>query len=148
MAIEEAARAAIGYTNRLPGPFRAINGLFFNTLLAALALFFSRRWKDERLARNCHYLGVPFSIAACVYSSLEPRAALICLSGYTVLYVIAAWLFRAAWVQYLAIAAMSAAFYFASTLLPSIGLGEQAAGGRSDRTLVYSGGPDLPRTAG
>ena len=105
MAVEEAARQAMGYREKLPGPFRAINGLFFNTMLAALALVFSRRWKDERLARHCHYLGVPFSIAACVYSGFEPLAALLCLGGYFVLYLLGTWVFRAPWVQYLAIGA-------------------------------------------
>ena len=126
MAVEEAARQAMGYREKLPGPFRAINGLFFNTMLAALALVFSRRWKDERLARHCHYLGVPFSIAACVYSGFEPLAALLCLGGYFVLYLLGTWVFRAPWVQYLAIGALAAAAYFGSTLVPGITLGEQA----------------------
>jgi tetratricopeptide (TPR) repeat protein len=120
------ARQALGYGALLAGPYRSINCLFFNGVLAALAVEFARRWKDARLVRHCHYIGVPLSVAACVYSGFDPKAALICMSGYTVLYLLASWMFAAPLVQYLAIAAMAGAAYFGSTLLPSITLGQQA----------------------
>ena len=123
-----AARQALGYAGpaarSLPGHQRPA----LQPVLAVLALRFSRRWKDDRLARHCHYIGVPFSVAACAYSGFEPRAALICLSGYTILYLLATWVFAAPRVQYLAIAAMAGAAYFGSTLLPAITLGHLALG--------------------
>jgi len=128
LPIDGPARQALLWASRLPGPYRAINGLIFNLLLGILALVFSRRWKDERLARHCHHLGVPFSVAACAYSGFEPRAALICLSGYTVLDLLATWVFASPRVQYLAISSLAAAAYFGSTLLPAITLGQQALG--------------------
>ena len=128
LPIEGPARPVLLWASRLPGPYRAINGLMFNLLLGILALGVSRRWKDERLAFHCHYLGVSFSVAACVYSGFEPRAAMICLSGYTVLYLLATWVFESPRVQYLAIASLAGAAYFGSTLLPAITLDQQALG--------------------
>ncbi len=120
------ARQALGYASWLPGPYRSLNGLFFNTLLGSLAIAFARRWQDGRLARHCHHIGVPLSLAACAYSSLDARAAFDCMSGYAVLYLLASWVFAAPLVQYLAIAAMAGAAYFGSTLLPSVTLEQQA----------------------
>ena len=128
LPIEGPARQVLMWASRLPGPYRAINGLMFNLLLGILALRVSRRWKDERLALHCHYLGVPFSVAACAYSGFEPRAAMICLSGYTVVYLLATRVFASPRVQYLAIASLAGAAYFGSTLLPAITLGQQALG--------------------
>jgi tetratricopeptide (TPR) repeat protein len=120
-------RQALGYGSVLTGPYRSIHGLFFNSVLAALAIQFARRWNDGRLFRHCHYIGVPLSVAACAYSGFDPRAALYCMSGYAVLYLVASWLFSAPLVQYLAIAAMAGAAYFGSTLWPSITPEQQAA---------------------
>ena len=120
------ARQVLIWASGLPGSYRAINGLLFNLGLGILALVVSRRWKNIRLARHCHYLGVPFSVAACAYSGFEPTAAVICMSGYTVLYLLATRVFASPRVQYLAIATLAAAAYFGSTLLPAITLGEQA----------------------
>ena len=128
LPIEGPPRQVLIWASRLPGPYRAINGLMFNLLLGILALIVSRRWKDERLALHCHCLGVPFSVAACAYSGFEPRAAMICLSGYTVLYLLATRVFASPRVQYLAIASLAGAAYFGSTLLPAITLGQQALG--------------------
>ncbi len=58
-AIEEAVRQLLGYPDHLPTPFRAILGLIPNTALAGLALWFVKNWDDRRLARHCHYIGVP-----------------------------------------------------------------------------------------
>ena len=55
------------------------------------------------------------SIAACVWSGFEPLAAVICLSGYAILYLLAVWVFAAPWVTYLAAAALTGAAYFGST---------------------------------
>ncbi len=111
-AIEEFVRRAMGYKT-FPEPFRAVNGLVFSPLLAGLSIVFQRRWRDERLARHCHYLGVPLSIGACVFSGFEPRVAVICLSGYAILYAVAVRVFSAPWVTYLATAALTAAAHFA-----------------------------------
>ena len=129
LPIEGPARHALIWVGRLPGPYRAINGLAFNLFLGMLALGLSRRWKNERLASHCHYLGLPFSLAACAYSGFEPRAAVICLSGYAVLDLLATRVFAEPRVQYLAIGSLAAAAYFGSTLVPTITLGQQALGG-------------------
>ncbi len=99
-----------------PEPYRALNGLVLSPLVAALAIFVRRRWQDEPLAKHCHYLGVVFSVSACVYSGFEPQAAVICLSGYALLYAAAVWVFRAPWVVYLATTALAGAAYFAVRL--------------------------------
>jgi tetratricopeptide (TPR) repeat protein len=80
-AIEETVRQLLGYPDHLPTPFRAILGLIPSTALGCLAIWFARNWHDRRLARHCHYIGVPLSIAACVWSGFEPLAAVICLSA-------------------------------------------------------------------
>ncbi len=125
-AIEESVRQLLGYPDHLPRSFRAILGLLPNTALAWLALWFIKNWDDRRLARHCHYIGVPLSIAACVWSGFEPLAAVICLSGYAVLYLWAVWAFAAPAVTYLAVAAIGGASYFASTRLPSVTLADQS----------------------
>lgn len=117
-AVEEAARRRMGYEKKLPEAFRAINGLVFSPLLAGLSIRFRRSWGDARLARHCHYLGVPLSVAACVLSGFEPKAGLICLPGYAVLYAVAVRVFAAPRVIYLATAALAGAAYFGSTLAP------------------------------
>jgi hypothetical protein len=125
-AVEDVARQALGYRQKLPAPFKAINGLAFNVILAQLAVFFEKRWKDARLARHAHYIGVPFSIAACLFSALEPKAALICLPGYAVLYADGAYRFGQPWVVYLSCAATVGAAYFGTTLVPGMAVGTQA----------------------
>lgn len=127
-AVEDLARQALGYRQKLPFPFKALNGLVFNGLLALLALRFSRRWNDERLARHCHYLGVPFSIAACLLSAFEPKAAVLCMSGYAILYAIAIPLFREPRVVYLACSALAGALLSGSMLVPGVTLGGRALG--------------------
>jgi tetratricopeptide (TPR) repeat protein len=97
-----AAGHALGYRGKLPPPFRAINGVVFNVALVALASFFERRWDDRRLAGHCHRIGLPLSVAACLFSAFEPLAALICLSAYSILYALAAWYFARPKLIYLA----------------------------------------------
>ena len=128
-AIEEAVRELLGYPDRLPTPFRAILGLIPNTVLAGLSVWFVKQWGDRRLARHCHHIGVPLSIAACIWSGFEPLAALFCLSGYAILYLLAVWIFAAPWVTYLAAAALAGACYFGTTQLPGITLADQALAG-------------------
>ncbi|WP_074317585.1 tetratricopeptide repeat protein [Singulisphaera sp. GP187] len=127
-SVEEVARQALGYRQKLPFPFKALNGLGFNALLALLAVRFARRWQDERLARHCHYLGIPFAIAACVLSAFEPKAAVLCMSGYTILFTIAIPLFAAPRVVYLACSTLAGALLFGSLLVPGITLGARALG--------------------
>ena len=79
--IEEAVRQLLGYPHHLPIPFRAILGVIPNAALAGLSLWFVKHWDDRRLARHCHYIGLPLSIAACIWSGFEPLAAVICLSA-------------------------------------------------------------------
>jgi tetratricopeptide (TPR) repeat protein len=124
--IEEIVRTALHYPDHLPWPFRAIPFLLASTALASLSIWISRHWNDRGLARHCHYLGVPLSIAACVASGFEPVAALICLSGYAILYLVAVWVFGAPWVTYLGIASLTGAVYFGSTLVPGITLADKA----------------------
>jgi len=125
-SVERAAQQALGYDRKLPEPFKAINGLVFSPLLAALSLHFRRRWGDANLARHCHYLGVPFAVAACVFSGFEPKAAVICLTGYAALFALAVPVFAEPRVTYLAAAALTGSAYFGSTLRPGTTLAGQA----------------------
>src|SRR5262249_33884700 len=124
--LEGAVGQSLGYGHKLPLPFRALNGLAFNALLAGLALVFARRWKDDRLALHCHLIGLPLSLAACVVSGFEPLAAVLTMGGYTVAYAVATWLFEAPPVAYLACAAFTGAAVAGSTFL-----GDLAAGARA-----------------
>ena len=130
-SVEEAARRAMGYDRKLPVAFKAINGLVFNVGLAWLSLFFARRWSDERLARHCHWIGLPLSIAACVLGGFEPKAAVICLGGYAVLYAVATRVFAEPRLIYLACSAAAGAAFYGSGLAGGAGLGV--------RSLVASG---------
>ena len=143
--VEEAVKSGLGYgeKQKLPQAFKAINGLVFNPILAALSLFFIRKWDDKRLARHCHYIGVPFSIAACLFSGFEPKAALICLSGYAVLYTVAVWLFTTPWLIYLATAACAGAVYFGTTLMPDVTLAQRGLLGSLLGIAYWSIGPIL-----
>ena len=116
-SVEEAARRAMGYDRKLPLPFKAINGLAFNVGLAWLSGFFRRKWSDDRLARHCHAIGLPLSVAACVLSGFEPKAAVICLGGYAVLYAVAARIFAEPRLIYLACSATAGAACFGASLL-------------------------------
>ncbi|HEV3122895.1 MAG TPA: tetratricopeptide repeat protein, partial [Isosphaeraceae bacterium] len=106
---------ALGYRGRLPEPFKAINAIVFNLGLVWLWLFFRRR-HEERLARHCHYIGLPLSIVACLISSLEPKAAVICMSAYVVLYALGTWFFAQPMLLYLCCAAAAGAVGFAAWL--------------------------------
>ena len=125
-AIEDAVRRLLGYPYVLPVSFRAILAVIPSMALAGLALWFTRRWDDRRLARHCHYIGVPLSIAACVWSCFEPLAALICLAAYAVLYLLAIWIFAAPWVTYLTAAALAGAIYFGMSLTNAVSPADQA----------------------
>jgi tetratricopeptide (TPR) repeat protein len=122
---------ALGYPESLPWPFLSVLGLVLNPALVLLSLWFRRHWNDDRLARHCHYLGLPLAIAACVSSGFEPLAATICLSGYTVLYLLAVWVFAKPWLTYPAIAAMTGAAYFGSSLVAGVT--------RADQALLFAG---------
>ena len=122
-SVEEAARRAMGYDRPLPAAFKAINGLLFSVGLAGLARFFARRWSDDRLSRHCHYIGLPMSIAACVFSGLEPMAALICLGGYAILYAIGARLYSEPRLIYLACAAMAGSAFFGASMAGASAIG-------------------------
>ncbi len=100
---------SLGYGRKLPPPFRALNGLALNGFLAGLAVVFARRWGDDRLARHCHRIGLPMSVAACVLSGFDPLAAVLTMGGYAVAYGVATWLFAEPRVAYLACAAFAGA---------------------------------------
>ncbi len=125
-ALEHTVALVLGYSDQLPPPFRSIIAVLVNLILAALAVWFVRGWKERRLARHCHYLGLPISLAACAWSTFEPRAACICLSAYAILYLLAVRLFAAPRLTYLGMAAITGAFYFGSTLVPGTTLAGQA----------------------
>jgi tetratricopeptide (TPR) repeat protein len=119
-------RVALRYQEALPWPFLALLGLVLNPVLALLSLWFSRAWKDERLARHCHYIGLPLAIAACLYSGFEPLAGAICLSGYTIWFALAVWLFAAPALSFLTIGSLAGAAYFGSTFIPGVTVADQA----------------------
>ncbi len=83
--------------------YLALLGLIVNPALAVLSIWFRKGWKDERLARHCHYIGLPLALAACLWSCQEPKAAAIVLSGYAVLFALAVWLFAVPMLTYAAI---------------------------------------------
>jgi hypothetical protein len=118
----------LGYPDALPEPFRALNGLVFSPVLAMTALVFRRRGAT-RLERHAHYLGVPLAVILCGLSMLETKAACLCLGGYAVLFALAIPVFRAPSVAYLATAALAAAGYFGSTLVPGMTLADRAVRG-------------------
>lgn len=115
-AVEEAASSALGYRHKLPLAFKSLNGLVFNVVLASLSLVFAKRWDDTRLARHCHWLGLPLSVAACALACFEPKAAVLCLSGYALLFTCAVSMFREPRVLYLACASLMGALFFATQL--------------------------------
>ena len=105
-AIEEAVRLALGYPHFLPEPFRAILALPVALALGGLSIWFATHWSDRNLACHCHYVALPLSIAACVWSGFEPLAAVYCLAGFAVVYLLAVWVFAAPWVTYLGVASL------------------------------------------
>ncbi|HWE36689.1 MAG TPA: hypothetical protein VG406_08985 [Isosphaeraceae bacterium] len=123
-----AAGHALGYREKLPEPFKAINGVIFNVALATLSMYFARAWKDGRLARHCHRIGLPLAIAACGFSAFEPKAAVICMACYAPLFAAGAWLFAQPALIYLACAAAVGSASFATTLVPGVTLADRALG--------------------
>ena len=119
-------RRILGYSESLPWAYLSLIGLIVSPALAGLSLWFRRGWKDERLARHCHYIGLPLALAACLWSCQEPKAAAIVLSGYAVLFALAVWLLAVPWITYAAIAALCGAAYFGSTLIPGLSAADQA----------------------
>ncbi len=124
--VEQALCWLLGYPEHLPRAFIAILGIAINLVLAWLSLWFVREWNDRNLARHCHYLGLPVSIAACIWSGLEPLAGCICLGGYAILYLAGTWVFSTPWLTYLGVAAFCGSSYFGLTLVPGITLADQA----------------------
>lgn len=113
----------LGYQGRLPDPFKALNGVVFNVFLAALASWFRKVWRDDRLAWHCHAIGLPLAISACVFSGLEPKAALLCLPAYAALFAVASWFFAEPRLIYLACAAVVGAASFGLWLALDLTLG-------------------------
>ncbi|MGO9913696.1 MAG: hypothetical protein ACLQIB_03135 [Isosphaeraceae bacterium] len=124
--LEGLAGRLLGYPQILPHPFRAVLAWPLSVFLAGLALWFARHWNDRRLARHCHFIGLPLAIGACVLSGFEPLAATICLAGYALLSGIAVWLFSAAWLTYFVVACLAGSAYFGSTLVPGMTWAGQA----------------------
>ncbi len=118
-------RQALGYRDALPWSFLSVLGLVINPILALLALWFSRVWKDERLSNHCHYIGVPLAIAACIFSGFEPLAGAICLSGYTVLFALAIGIYEAPAVGFLDALALGGAAYFWSSMIHGVTFADQ-----------------------
>ncbi|MFO0957930.1 MAG: tetratricopeptide repeat protein [Isosphaeraceae bacterium] len=108
-SVEGAAAQALGYGNRLPFAYKALNGLVFNAALLGLSRWFDRRWQDRRLARHCHFIGLPVAATACILGSTEPTAALLTLSGYAIGFAISSWMLSVPWLVYLACSAFAGA---------------------------------------
>ena len=119
-------RQSLGYREALPWAYLSVLGLAINPILALLALWFSRVWKDERLSNHCHYIGVPLAIAACIFSGFEPLAGAICLSGYTILFALAIGIYEAPAVGFLDALALAGAAYFGSSLIHEVSFADQA----------------------
>ncbi len=126
LPVESRVGHFLGYSGKLPLPFRSLNGLVFNAVLAGLAVAFARRWKDERMVWHCHAIGLPLSVAACLLSGFEPLAAVLTMGAYTIAYGLATWLFAAPPLGYLACAAFAGSAIFGSRYW-----GDLAAGSRS-----------------
>ncbi len=121
-------RRALGYPGPLPWAYLALVGLAASPALVLLSEWFRRGWKDRRLAWHAHAIGLPLAVAACLWSCQEPRAAVIVLSGYTVLFGSAVWLYAEPRLTYPAILALCGASYFGSTLVTGITEADQALG--------------------
>jgi hypothetical protein len=104
-ALELLAGRWLGYAGPLPQAFRALNGLALNALLIVAAVVLERRLASPRLAWHCHAIGLPLAVGACLFATAEPLAGLVTMSGYAVLYAIAARLFHAPALLYLVCAA-------------------------------------------
>ena len=125
-AFEGSIGGALGYGRKLPLPFRGLNGLVLNVLIAGMSIVFSRRWKDDRLAKHCQYIGLPVSIAACVLSCLDPLAAVLTMGGYTIAFGLATWLFARPALAYLASLSFAGAAVAGSTYLGDLALGARS----------------------
>ncbi|MEJ7638518.1 MAG: hypothetical protein WKF75_11230 [Singulisphaera sp.] len=125
-AFEGTIGGALGYGKKLPLPFRGLNGLVLNVLLAGLAIVFRRRWKDDRLAMHCGYIGLPVALAACALSGLDPLAAVLTMGGYTIAFGVATWLFATPALAYLACLAFAGAAVAGSTYLGDLALGARS----------------------
>ncbi len=119
-------RRALGYPESLPLAFLSMLGLILTPVLALLSLGFSRVWKDDRLAKHCHYIGLPLAIVACLVSGFEPLAGAICLSGYTILFALAIVIFAAPEMTFLAMGSLTGAAYFGSSFIPGLTIADQA----------------------
>ena len=122
----DALRQFLGYEDRLPLAYLALVGLVINPALAGLAIWFRRGWKDERLARHAHYIGLPIAVLACLWSGQEALAATIILSGYAVLFAIAVWLFAEPRLANGVTLAASGAAFFGSTLIHRVNLADRS----------------------
>ena len=119
-ALEHSVALLLGYRGLLPLPFRALIAVLLNLVLASLAIWFARGWKDRRLARHCHFLGLPLSVVACAWSTFEPLAGCICLSAYAILYLLGVLVFSSPRLTYLGVFALAGACYLGSTLVPGV----------------------------
>ncbi len=119
-------RQTLGYRGALPWSFLSVVGLAINPALAMLSIWFGRVWKDDRLAKHCHYIGLPVAIVACIYSGFEPLAGAICLSGYTVLFALATAIFAAPELGFLTIFALVGSAYFWSSMIAGVTFADQA----------------------
>jgi hypothetical protein len=109
----------LGYDS-LPAPFRAMYGLEVSLALAALALRFEMRWRDDRLARHCQGMALLISLCAAGGSCFEPVAAALTLTACALAYAAAAVIFLQPLLLYLTGAAVTGAAWFSSTLPPEL----------------------------
>ncbi len=123
-----ALAATLGLDLPLPWPFLTLHAPGLGIALATLALLFSRVWKDPRLAWHCHAIGLPLAVAACLASGFGPKAAILVMPAYALLFAIGSAAFARPELVYLACAALAGGAYFGSTLMPSMTMPLQALG--------------------
>jgi tetratricopeptide (TPR) repeat protein len=124
--IEQTLCWLLGYPDHLPRPFFAILAIPINVVLAWLSFWFVRHWNDRTLARHCHYLGLPLSVAACLSTGFEPLAGCIGLAAYAILYIVGTRVLAVPGLAYLGVASACGATYCGSTLHGGITLAEHA----------------------
>src|SRR5207253_2092695 len=130
----------------IPNAFQALHGVVLTTAIIAYAAIVRRNKQQEHLARHCHFIGVPLSLAAVAYAFADPKSALACLCLYALLYAIEVWVFSAPALIYPASVAATAAVFTALVPIREVTLIQQAVGATA-LALVFGLAAELfPKT--